>query len=710
MKNSRGGAMSFHDSDRELPLVLVVDDDISVRLLAQASLEQAGFVVEEAESGETALSAFTRFHPDIVLLDVMMPDVDGFSVCTEMRKLPGGDLTPIVMVTGSDDLESINRSFEVGAAEFIAKPINWRTLGHHVRYVLRASRAFLELTRSERALRLSEEALSQSYFNQSVINMILRESLDDRPLEIVFQKALNMMLSVPWLTLATDASIFLVEDESEVLVKKAQSNLIEPQIKLTDRIPLGTCLCGRAAQTQKIEFSESLDECHEMYSGGMVSYGHYAVPIVFSGKTLGIIYISFKEKPVRRYNEEDFLLSLADTLAGIIVRKKAEEERVKLYNQLLHAQKMEAIGTLAGGIAHDFNNLLMGILGYTSLMLMKTDKTHPFYEKLKIIEQQVESGAELTRQLLGFARGGKYEVKPINVNELIVKALDIFGRTKKEITIRKNLQADLHTIEADRGQFEQVLFNLYVNAWQAMPLGGSLYIETKNVMLDEKQFGTYKVEPGPYVKISVVDTGIGMDAETQKRIFEPFFTTKSVGKGTGLGLASAYGIIKNHGGTINVYSEKGHGTTITVYLPASEAKADEAKPDEGDLLTGDEAILIVDDERANTESVKELLEILGYTVMVANGGKEATELYRENPGTIQLVILDMIMPEMNGRETLVKLMELDKNVRVLLSSGYSIDGEAKTILDLGCRGFIQKPFRIEELSQKIREVLDSSAS
>ena len=215
----------------------------------------------------------------------------------------------------------------------------------------------------------------------------------------------------------------------------------------------------------------------------------------------------------------------------------------------------------------------MGIIGYTSLMLMKTDKTHPFYEKLKIIEKQVESGAELTKQLLGFARGGKYEVKSINVNDLIIRTSDIFGRTKKEITIHKKLQEDVHSIEGDGGQIEQVLFNLYVNGWQAMPSGGNLYLETQNVMLNEQQCRAYSTKPGPYIKISVSDTGVGMDAETRKRIFEPFFTTKGVGKGTGLGLASAYGIIKNHGGIINVYSEKGYGTTFTIYLPASGAKA-----------------------------------------------------------------------------------------------------------------------------------------
>lgn len=368
---------------------------------------------------------------------------------------------------------------------------------------------------------------------------------------------------------------------------------------------------------------------------------------------------------------------------------------------------MEAIGTLAGGVAHDFNNLLMGILGYTSIMLMSTEKTHPSYKDLKIIEQQVERGAELTKQLLSLARRGKYEVNPLNLNELIIRTSDIFGRAKKEITIHKKLQQNLHILEADAGQIEQVLFNLYVNAWQAMPSGGRLYLETQNVILDEQQCRTYDAKPGPYVKIAVTDTGIGMDDKIQKRIFEPFFTTKGVGKGTGLGLASSYGIIKNHGGIINVYSEKGHGTTFTIHLPASAKEAIESKPAEESLLTGDETILVVDDEKVNVELMKELLEKLGYKILTTQSGKKALTLYRKHSKDIKLVILDMIMPEMNGKETFIKLMEIDKDVCVLLSSGYSINGEAKTILDLGCKGFIQKPFRPEELSKKIRDVLNN---
>ncbi len=220
---------------------------------------------------------------------------------------------------------------------------------------------------------------------------------------------------------------------------------------------------------------------------------------------------------------------------------------------------------------------------------------------------------------------------PVNVSDLIIKTSEIFGRTKKEITIHKKLQEDLYTIEADAGQIEQVLLNLYVNAWQAMPSGGELYLESGNTIFYEQANQPFNLNPGQYVKISVTDTGVGMDSETQKRIFEPFFSTKGIGKGTGLGLASAYGIIRNHGGIINAYSEKGHGTTFIIYLPASVKKVVETKPADEKLLTGDETILVVDDEQVNVELMKKLLERLGYKVLTAQSGKKAIELQ----GTLQ---------------------------------------------------------------------------
>jgi CheY-like chemotaxis protein len=337
---------------------------------------------------------------------------------------------------------------------------------------------------------------------------------------------------------------------------------------------------------------------------------------------------------------------------------------------------------------------------------MNKDSSHPDFEHLRGIEGHIESAADLTRQLLGFARGGKYEVKPTDLNELIKKENRMFGRTKKEITIHAKYAENLWSVEIDRGQIEQVFLNLYVNAWQAMPGSGDLYVETENVTLDENYLKPFSAKPGKYVKISVTDTGIGMDKATRERIFDPFFTTKKMGRGTGLGLASAYGIVKNHGGFINVYSEKGHGSTFNIYLPASEKEVMKEKTVGSDALRGSETVLLVDDEDMIIDVAEEVLKQLGYNVLVARSGKEAIEIYEENKERIDMVILDMIMPDISGGDTYDRMKEMDPDVKVLLSSGYSINGQAKEILDRGCNGFIQKPYKMRQLSQKLREILD----
>jgi PAS domain S-box-containing protein len=381
-------------------------------------------------------------------------------------------------------------------------------------------------------------------------------------------------------------------------------------------------------------------------------------------------------------------------------------EQKRLEAQLQQSQKMEAMGTLAGGIAHDFNNLLMGIQGRTSLMIMDSDASHSHFEHLKGIEDYVKSAADLTKQLLGFARGGKYEIKPTDLNEFIKKQNRMFGRTRKDINIRGRYEKNLWTTEIDQGQIEQVLLNLYLNSWQAMSGGGGLYIQTENIVIDEFFNRPYHVEPGKYVKISVADTGVGMDKATQQRIFDPFFTTREMGRGTGLGLASAYGIIKNHGGFIDVYSEKGKGSTFNIYLPASETEVVKEKKSQEEVLKGAETTLLVDDEDMIIEVGQGVIKKLGYKVLTAKSGKEAIEIYKKNHDRIDMVLLDMIMPEMGGGETYDKLKEINPGIKVLLSSGYSIDGEATNILERGCNGFIQKPFYMTDLSKKIREILD----
>jgi len=381
-------------------------------------------------------------------------------------------------------------------------------------------------------------------------------------------------------------------------------------------------------------------------------------------------------------------------------------ERKLLERQLFQALKMESIGTLAGGVAHDFNNLLMGILGNASLMLMNTDPADPNYNRLKSIEKHVESGSKLTSQLLGYARKGKYELKPINLNQLVKDTSELFGRTRKDISIYLELLPDLLAVEADKGQIEQVLWNLYVNAADAMPEGGDFILKTFNADHKNMKGRLYVPRPCKYVILTVTDTGIGMDNEIKERIFDPFFTTKEMGRGTGLGLASAYGIINGHDGYIDVESRKGEGTTFSIYLPASEKKIAKSVDIAEKLLRGTETVLLIDDEETILDVGQALLKAMGYKVLTAKSGQEAIELYQKNQEDTDIVILDMIMPNMSGGEVYDRMKEINPDIKVLLSSGYSVNGQATDILNRGCNGFIQKPFNINELSAAIRQILD----
>jgi PAS domain S-box-containing protein len=388
----------------------------------------------------------------------------------------------------------------------------------------------------------------------------------------------------------------------------------------------------------------------------------------------------------------------------------------KLEEQFYQSQKMESIGTLAGGIAHDFNNLLMGIQGNVSVMNLEVGAADPLQESIDSIARCVKSGSQLTNQLLAFARGGKYVVTPSNLNTIVHKTAEIFGRTKKEIDLHPVFAKDIWPVEVDPSQIEQVLMNLYVNAWQAMPEGGDLYIELENVRLDEHyaRIKPFNIRPGRFVKLSVTDTGVGMTAETQKRIFEPFFSTKEKGMGTGLGLASAYGIIKNHNGFINCYSELGHGTTFNVYFPVCEATyPPEDGGADGELVEGvpggDETVLFVDDDEEIITVGRKILASLGYTVLVASGGQAAVDMFIDQQDRIALVILDYVMPGMGGREVFEALKQIQPDVKVLLSSGYSSTDQVAALIAKGCRGFIQKPYDTVKVSRAIRTILDGGS-
>lgn len=396
-------------------------------------------------------------------------------------------------------------------------------------------------------------------------------------------------------------------------------------------------------------------------------------------------------------------------LTDIEAEKRADSEKKILLQRFYENQKLEAIGTLAGGIAHDFNNLLMGIQGHASLLSMNLDNSDPNLEHTQAIEEHVRSATHLTSQLLGTVRGGKYDPKPADLNELIQQSSTMFNRTRKEIMISRNMSQTPVVAEVDIQQIEQVLLNLYLNSWQAMPDGGEIRLESSKVTLDDSFCEPYRVTPGQYARISVADSGLGMDESTRMRVFDPFFTTKGKGRrGTGLGLASAYGIIHNHGGFITIDSTQGQGTTVTLYLPLSDKEPCCWTWTAGEpAKTGDsETILLVDDEDLILNVGKALLENLGYKVIVAKGGEQAIEYVKKNGTQVSLVILDMIMPKMDGGMTFDEIRKLHPSMPVILSSGYSLDGQATQIMQKGCNGFLQKPFGLSELSQKIRKALD----
>ena len=384
------------------------------------------------------------------------------------------------------------------------------------------------------------------------------------------------------------------------------------------------------------------------------------------------------------------------------------DDQKKLEAEFQHARKMEAVGTLAGAIAHNFNNLLMAIQGNVSLLLLDTEDDDPRLVEFKKIQEHVENGSQLTSQLLGYARKGKYRIRGLNLNELVTRTVATFRKTHPAITISATRGPELHTIAGDRSQLEHVLINIFNNAADAMPEGGELFIKTMNVNHEQIRRRNYKIKPGEYVLAMVADTGVGMEQRTRRRIFEPFFTTKELGRGTGLGLASAYGIIKGHGGYIDVDSQRGYGSTFFVYLPASSRKVDEIGYKDQSVIQGSGCILVVDDEPSVLDISGRMLKKLGFQVLEACSGRDAIRVFRENLAKIDLVILDMIMPDLGGGEVYDRMRDIKPGVKAILATGYSIDGEAARILKRGCDGVIQKPFSIDRLSRMIHGVLKSA--
>lgn len=643
------------------PKILVVDDEPRMRDSLKILLSGQGYETQTGSSGKEAIECLARDDFDLVLLDIVMPDMSGHQV---MDYINSQNLkTLVITMTGHASVESAVESLRKGAYDYLRKPFDFEQLLKRVKNALDQTRLKKENEVVTGKLELTERRY-QYLVNASP--------------DIIY--TLNPEGEFTFLNGAVES---LLGYEGTQLVGKHYTSVVFNNDADKARYHFNERRTGERATTGvelRLKTSENGSSPEKCLTIELKAMGMYDKPV---------------DQPDKKF-------------LGTYGVARDIGERKRLEAQLTQAQKMEAIGTLAGGIAHDFNNLLMGIEGRVALMSRDIDFKHLF-EHLKGIEDMVKRGAYPTKQLLGFAMGGKYEVKPTDLNELIEKCSEIFGRTKKESKIYRRYQEEIWAVEVDQAQIEQVLLNLYVNAWQAMPEGGDIYIQTENITLNERDGRFLGTGPGNYVKISVTDTGVGIDEETQQHIFEPFFTTKEMGRGTGLGLASAYGIIKNHGGIINVYSKKGQGTAFNIYLPAAKAPIREQRPEksEEEIQRGYETVLLVDDEDIIISVAQEMLKEMGYKVLVAKGGKEAIEVYKSNKDKIALVVLDMIMPEVSGSVVYDTLKGIDPDIKVLLSSGYSMRGQASKILERGCNGFIQKPFNMRRLSQGIRKILDN---
>lgn len=454
------------------------------------------------------------------------------------------------------------------------------------------------------------------------------------------------------------------------------------------------------------EARRQVDDLISLFQSGDVS--HYEMALTAKNGATVILAVN----SANRYGVNNRLEQIIGFGVDITDRRRAEDALLIKDEQLRQAQKMEAIGRLASGIAHDFNNLLTVINGYSELALSHERLDTELRQDLEQVKACGFKAALLTRQLLAFSRKQVLEPKVLDLNKLVGDIESLLRRIiGEDIALLSHLDPALKPLKVDPGQMDQVIMNLAVNARDAMPRGGRLLIETKNVQFDDAYTGLHSyVKPGAYVMLAMSDTGEGISAETRSRIFEPFFTTKEPGKGTGLGLSTVYGIVKQSGGSIEVYSEVGNGTTFKIYLPQSDDHTATSNEDQVrlDVLRGTETILLVEDDDMVRALARVMLERLGYAVLQAKNGAEALNICLSHSGSIHLLITDVVMPGMNGRELARRLQEQWSTVKVLYMSGFTDDAVILHGLVQAEHSFLQKPFSSSTLASKVRRVLDST--
>ena len=622
--------------------VLIVEDDVSLRKTIQLALKNRDFRILEASDGEEALETFKNVKVEAILLDAVIPRLDGFEVCQRIRKLPSGSDIPILMITGLDDPESLDRAFAAGVSDFITKPLNLGLL----------SRRLYRLAQSRR----------------------VEGKLRQRELEFD-----SIFRAIP------DAIIYT-----------------DPKLNILTCNPAFTSIFGYEAKeivngSARILYAdeESYDEHVERWLNGGAEKHRLPHEVRFRRKDESRFFGETVGSKV--VDDQGETVGFITIIRDITERKNTEEERVK-------EDKLETMGLLAGGIAHDLNNIITALMSSVSLVRMELPQGGMAAEYLGECQAALDQAMQLSQQLLTFSKGGEPIKKLIDLPKLVRSTVELALRATKSIA-EYDIPEEVWHVEADEGQIVQVISNLVINADQAMPFGGTVSVAMKNAELaSDNRFG---LEPGSHVAISLVDHGIGIPENCIDRIFDPYFTTKK--RGSGLGLATVYSVIKRHHGHIEVTSYAGEGTCFTCYLPAdAEAKINNVKR-YATFSRGQGRILCLEDQEIIRRGVTRLLEKEAYNVVCKEDGREAVEAYKsayDLPEKFDLVILDMTVPGgMGGLETMKRLRKFDPRVKAIVSSGYWDDPVMANPLDYGFKGVLPKPFSREELLRVVAEVI-----